>query len=95
LAIQQPRIGQSDGWDSDGRPDPPTRCPTWDGNAAGVCLSSRKASPPHSGDGDVARPGQMNSARSRSSADFGLAPTISLTTCPSLKTLMVGIFMIP
>jgi hypothetical protein len=38
---------------------------------------------------------ERNSARSRSSADFGLAPTISLTTSPPLKTLMVGMFMIP
>jgi hypothetical protein len=46
-------------------------------------------------DGDAGGSNQMNSARSRSSADFGFAPTISFTTCPSLKTLMVGIFMIP
>ncbi len=35
------------------------------------------------------------SASSRSSADLGLAPTIDLTTSPSLNTLSVGMFMIP
>ncbi len=43
----------------------------------------------------AARRAQMKSARSRNSADFGLAPTISLTTSPSLKTLIVGMFMMP
>src|ERR1035437_10272559 len=38
---------------------------------------------------------QMYSARSRSRADFGLAPTICLTTWPPENTLMVGMAMIP
>ena len=38
---------------------------------------------------------QMNSASSRSRADFGLAPTICLTTSPPEYTFMVGIAMIP
>jgi len=38
---------------------------------------------------------QMYSASSRSSADFGLAPTICLTTWPPENTLMVGMAMIP
>jgi hypothetical protein len=36
----------------------------------------------------------MNSASSRSSAAFGLAPTICFTTWPFWKTDMVGMAMI-
>jgi hypothetical protein len=39
--------------------------------------------------------GQMYSASSRSRADFGLAPTICLTTCPPENTFMVGMAMMP
>ena len=38
---------------------------------------------------------QMKSASSRSRADFGLAPTICLTTSPPENTFMVGMAMIP
>src|SRR5262249_23891055 len=38
---------------------------------------------------------QMYSASSRSRADFGLAPTICLTTCPPENTFMVGMAMMP
>jgi len=39
--------------------------------------------------------GQMYSASSRSRADFGLAPTICLTTWPPENTFMVGMAMMP
>ncbi len=38
--------------------------------------------------------GQMYSERSRSSAAFGFAPTMLLSTSPFTKTAMVGIDMI-
>jgi hypothetical protein len=38
---------------------------------------------------------QMNSASSRRMADFGLAPTICLMTCPPENTFMVGMAMMP
>ena len=55
---------------------------------AAHCPEGPGANPPDCRD-------QIYSASSRSRADFGLAPTICLTTCPPENTFMVGMAMMP